>query len=221
MRGERRLLRAGEFLIRLAARRLPAGERDERHSEWTAELPVILHDPEVRPAVRRAARMLGYATDTIRGTTLSRGPSHRRKLSRGTIALIIVLAVLGLAPPLPWGRQNSVTYWIVGSACSLALMMIYLTMWWRASERFWKPVIPLQLGALIFDGANLLLAEAHREGWSAGGLRAAEDIQLVTSIIPVITLTVLILVMIRHRRRRRAARPRSGGMSSGQGHPTG
>jgi hypothetical protein len=50
MRGERRLLRVAEFLVRLACRRLPEGVREERYQEWAAELPVILHDPAARPA---------------------------------------------------------------------------------------------------------------------------------------------------------------------------
>ena len=61
MRGERRLLRIGEYLITRACRRLPAGTRDDRYREWAAELPAILRDPDTRLAARRAARMLGYA----------------------------------------------------------------------------------------------------------------------------------------------------------------
>jgi hypothetical protein len=74
MRGERRLLRIGEYLIARACRHLPAEARDERYREWVAELPAILQDPGVRPAARRAARMLRYASGTIRGTALP--PSH-------------------------------------------------------------------------------------------------------------------------------------------------
>jgi hypothetical protein len=48
MRGEGRLLRIGEFLVGLACRRLPRRIRDGRYQEWAAELPVILHDPEIR-----------------------------------------------------------------------------------------------------------------------------------------------------------------------------
>jgi DivIVA domain-containing protein len=81
MRGERRLLRIGEYLIARACAHLPAGAREERYREWVAELPAILHDPGVRPAVRRAARMLGYASGTIRGTALAPG-SARRVLAR-------------------------------------------------------------------------------------------------------------------------------------------
>ena len=47
MRGERRLLRIGEYLITRACRRLPAETRDERYREWAAELPAILRDPDI------------------------------------------------------------------------------------------------------------------------------------------------------------------------------
>ncbi|HMD25803.1 MAG TPA: hypothetical protein VKH61_17020 [Streptosporangiaceae bacterium] len=77
MRGERRLLRIGEYLIARACRHLPAEARDERYREWVAELPAILQDPGVRPAARRAARMLRYASGTIRGTALTPGSARR------------------------------------------------------------------------------------------------------------------------------------------------
>jgi hypothetical protein len=77
MRGERRLLHIGEYLIARACRHLPARARDERYREWVAELPAILDDPGVRPAARRAARMLRYAAGTIRGTALAPGSARR------------------------------------------------------------------------------------------------------------------------------------------------
>jgi hypothetical protein len=83
MRGERRLLRAGEFLVGRAARHLPAAARDERYQEWAAELPVILGDPEIKPAAARAARMLWFAADTLRGAALGPGPTRRRGAHRG------------------------------------------------------------------------------------------------------------------------------------------
>jgi hypothetical protein len=58
MRGEPALLRLGESLVRRACRRLPRTARDDRYREWAAELPAILHDPEIRLAPRRALRML-------------------------------------------------------------------------------------------------------------------------------------------------------------------
>jgi hypothetical protein len=83
MRGERLLLRVGEFLVGRAARRLPAAARDERYQEWVAELPVILGDPEVKPAAARAARMLWFAADTLRGAALVPGPARHRGTHRG------------------------------------------------------------------------------------------------------------------------------------------
>jgi hypothetical protein len=55
-----------EWLIGRASRHLPAAGRDERYQEWTAELPAILADPEVRPALLRSARALRFAVGTIR-----------------------------------------------------------------------------------------------------------------------------------------------------------
>jgi hypothetical protein len=83
MSGERWLLRAGEFLVARAARRLPAGVRAERYQEWAAELPVILGDPEIKPAAARAARMLWFAADTLRGAALRPGPARHRGAHRG------------------------------------------------------------------------------------------------------------------------------------------
>ena len=78
MRGERRLLRIGEYLIGRAARLLPAEMRDERRREWAAELPAILRDPDTRLAAHRAARMLGYVAGTLWGTALAAGGARGR-----------------------------------------------------------------------------------------------------------------------------------------------
>jgi len=78
MKGERWLLRAGRFLVARAARRLPAAARHERRREWEAELPVILGDLEIKSAAARAARMLWFAADTLRGSVLRPGPGPAR-----------------------------------------------------------------------------------------------------------------------------------------------
>jgi hypothetical protein len=83
MRGERWLLRIGEFLVGRSARHLPAAARGERYQEWAAELPVILGDPEIKPAAARAARMLWFAADTLRGAALGPGPARHRGAHRG------------------------------------------------------------------------------------------------------------------------------------------
>jgi DivIVA domain-containing protein len=119
MRGERRLLRAGEYLIARACRHLPAGARDERYREWVAELPAILADPDVRPAARRAARMLRYASGTIRGTALTPGSARRvmAHMAGKAVPFIITSPVyyfLGWTrTPLDWIYLG--TGWLLGS----------------------------------------------------------------------------------------------------------
>jgi hypothetical protein len=95
MRGERQLLRLGEHLVRRACRQLPQDAREERYREWAAELPAILHDPQVRFAPWRAVRMLGYAADTLRGTAMTPGPA-RGQISRLRATLDVPLPVAGL-----------------------------------------------------------------------------------------------------------------------------
>jgi DivIVA domain-containing protein len=119
MRAERRLLRVGEYLIGRACRHLPAEARDERYREWVAELPAILRDPDVRPAARRAARMLRYASGTIRGTALTPG-SARRVLAytANQAAPIIAIGVLDYFQGwtrTPQGWIYSGIGWLIGS----------------------------------------------------------------------------------------------------------
>jgi len=109
MRGERWLLRIGEYLIARACRHLPSEARDERYREWVAELPAILRDPDVRPAARRAARMLGYATGTIRGTALTPGSAPRVMvhMARAAAPYIIITGLVDYLrswpkTPLEW-----------------------------------------------------------------------------------------------------------------------
>jgi hypothetical protein len=86
MRAERTALRAGETLISLACRRLPAGIRQERYQEWAAELPVILRDRGTGPAPLRVVRMLAFAADTLRGTALASDAYRGAHRGRGTAA---------------------------------------------------------------------------------------------------------------------------------------
>jgi hypothetical protein len=96
MRGERRLLRLGEYLVSRACRRLPPDLRQERYREWAGELPAILHDPQVRLAPRRAVRMLAYAADTLRGAIMTPGSTQGR-IPRKSAALDQLFLVVGLA----------------------------------------------------------------------------------------------------------------------------
>ena len=95
MRGERQLLRLGEYLVGLACQQLPQDIREERCEEWAAELPAILHDPQIRLAPRRAMRMLAYAADTLRGTALAPGTAPGR-IPRMFAALDRLFPVAGL-----------------------------------------------------------------------------------------------------------------------------
>jgi hypothetical protein len=86
MRGERYALRAGEYLVWLACRRLPTRIGQERYQEWLAELPVILRDPSTGPAPVRVVRMLAFAADTLRGTALAPDAHRGAHRGRGTAA---------------------------------------------------------------------------------------------------------------------------------------
>lgn len=96
MRVERQLLRLGEYLVGRACQRLPRDVREERCREWAAELPVILHDPQVRFAPWRAARMLGYAADTLRGTAMTSGKTPGL-ISRPLMLLGLVTCLVSAA----------------------------------------------------------------------------------------------------------------------------
>jgi hypothetical protein len=115
MRAERALLRIGEYLVGRACRRLPREIRDERYREWAAELPAILRDPGVRPAPCRAARMLFYAADTLRGTALARRrPAPFTSLLGLLFTAGLVLVVWGIRDtvraPGSWVNYMQVTW---------------------------------------------------------------------------------------------------------------
>ncbi|HEY2442900.1 MAG TPA: hypothetical protein VGI31_07180 [Streptosporangiaceae bacterium] len=176
MRGERALLRAGEYLARRASRRLPASIRDERYREWTAELPVILHDPDVRPSLRRAGRMLSFAADTLRGTALPssqgwyrgthRGRGSGKKDARMLMILVGLLTLFFLlAASLYWLIYVSFTipghdYWLSSLAWWTTSLIIGLVMWRRRGKDFpWFAASCVPMSAWQF---------AHEHGWPAG-----------------------------------------------------
>ena len=66
MTGSLRAQWLAERVIGSACRRLPADTGSDRYREWTAELPAILHDPDIRAAPLRTARMLRYAAGAYR-----------------------------------------------------------------------------------------------------------------------------------------------------------
>jgi hypothetical protein len=103
----------GEFLVGRAARHLPAAARVERYQEWAAELPVILGDPEIKPAAARAARMLWFAADTLRGAALGPGPVRRGGAHRGSADVGKDARWLGVGAAL-----------LTGLAVSLAILAV-------------------------------------------------------------------------------------------------
>ena len=123
MRGERRLLRIGEYLIARACRHLPAQARDERYREWAAELPAILQDPDVRPAARRAARMLRYASGTIRGTALT--PGSARRVTALTAGTAVSFIITGLVDYLLGWTKNPQDWPYLGIGWLLGLLTIF------------------------------------------------------------------------------------------------
>ena len=178
MRGERRLLRAGEFLVGFAARGLPARIRDERQREWAAELPVILADPSLGPGWRRAARMLGYALDTIRATAVRSGQASPRGAHRGSdlptavktrrlvlvlpVALACLLAVLSLPLLLTylvsWG--TGLALW---PAAGVSLMLVVIGI---LADRF-LPRWVFAVSTVLLGGWLIYLLVASPTWWPA------------------------------------------------------
>lgn len=177
MKGERGLLRTGEFLVARAARRLPASVRDERSREWAAELPAILRDPSLGPPWRRAARMLGYALDTIRAAALRPGQDHYRGAHRGRDPQAAVKTARWLLF-LPAA--------LAGLLAFLSLPLIYLVslgtglgLWPAAGVAFMLVMIGLLAGRFLprraFAVSTVLLGSwliylfaASSAGWPAG-----------------------------------------------------
>lgn len=79
----RRPGRVADRLIRASCRRLPSDLREDRYREWAAELPAILHDPDVPSSLLRRARALRYATGVARYTSRSDGSQSRRATAAG------------------------------------------------------------------------------------------------------------------------------------------
>jgi len=144
VRAERALLRTGEYLVGRACSRLAPATRDQRYREWTAELPAILHDPQIRLASHRAVRMLGYAADTLRGTALTPGPARRRPAAILTplLGLLFVAALMLVAWDV-WNTVRAPGQWVnyVRVAWSLFLVALPVSQYVRSNTRM--PVLIL------------------------------------------------------------------------------
>ena len=75
--------RVAERVIRSGCRGLPGDVGGERYREWTAELPAILRDPDVKSAPVRTARMLRYAAGTYRAGRRLRGTVGKPRPATG------------------------------------------------------------------------------------------------------------------------------------------
>jgi hypothetical protein len=121
-RVERAARRLATLLIGRACRSLPGDVRDERYREWVAELPAIVHDPDIGSALRRAARTLGYAAGTYRSARHLRraagGASQVRASGGASVGWASRSKRRGLAMPgLPDGVRPA-----------MAALLIYLSM---------------------------------------------------------------------------------------------
>jgi DivIVA domain-containing protein len=158
VRGERWLLRIGEYLIGCAARLLPGEIRDERHREWTAELPAILRDPDTRLAARRTARMLRYAAGTVRGTALAAGGARGRLTAvLAVVAGLWTASLLALVVTNIWRAVQApgdwVPYYWIG-LCSPYLVALS----WVSALRIRRAAKPMEglRNAVVAHGAMLI-----------------------------------------------------------------
>jgi hypothetical protein len=162
MRAERALLRTGEYLVGRACRGLPPKTRDQRYREWTAELPAILHDPQIRLAPHRAVRMLGYAADTLRGTARTPGPGRRRPsaISTPLLGLVFVAGLGGSAWDI-WDTVQAPGHWVnyVQLAQFLLLMAWPVSCYLRSTARTTGLIIVSScLTGLVVDIGNAVQA---------------------------------------------------------------
>src|ERR1700735_580893 len=128
--------RLAERLIRRACRHLAAETRDERYREWTAELPAILHDPDIRPAPRRAVRALLYAADHTRTARKLPAAASQPRPRPGLAALlgtvvrcllaVLTFAAAPLAAPAWWIRRLLQTVVVTLLVTMIPFLLLHL-----------------------------------------------------------------------------------------------
>jgi len=126
MRGERPLLRLGEYLVSRACQRLPQDIREERYREWAAELPAIQHDPQMRGALRRTARMLAYAADTVRGTAMTAAGARCRSPREAAAFTLWVLAGLAVVAWDIWATVRAPGHVLTYGQLAWGLLLLAL-----------------------------------------------------------------------------------------------
>jgi hypothetical protein len=149
VRGERGLLRIGEYLIGRACRRLPRETRADRYQEWAAELPAILHDPEIRLAPHRAVRMLSYAADTVRGAALSPSRARRRPARPPALlsGLLIMAGLMGVVWNI-WDTVREPGHWLSYVLLAWSLLVVA-----SSASQYLRPAA--RMSALILTGSAL------------------------------------------------------------------
>lgn len=147
--------RIAEHLIRRACRHLSGDTRDERYREWTAELPAILHDHDIRAPILRSAHTLSYAIGIFRSTRHLRGsadiyPGDTRQPAIfprpdgvfpaiAAVALWFTLLALGTAfpsafsSPSPWMPLVLAAVFVPGLLVVIAIVRFVL--WLRRRRR--------------------------------------------------------------------------------------
>jgi hypothetical protein len=162
-----------------ACRKLPARIREGRYQEWLAELPVILHDREAGPAPLRVVRMLAFAADTLRGTTLApdayRGahPGGAVKTIRWlAVGLLLLSALLGtlLALLALLAYEGYIIYQLIAGASLIfgaTLVLVHLASFaasrmppWDIATTSWY-----SMGKVAAGAGLLVRAIASQSGW--------------------------------------------------------
>lgn len=176
MDGKSWVLRAGEYLVNRASRYPPSHHCEERHQKWSAELPVILHAPDTRLAPRRAARMLWFAADTLRGAVVTRyttGGRHARRDADGKahdqvtrqelpplLALPLLIALLVFLF-YPGGSGSYLTHDVAFLLILVVLLLVSFIARGAVNRRGYQ----LSWALLVAATGQLLHDMAHRYGW--------------------------------------------------------
>ncbi len=143
-----------EYLIRRACRRLSGDARGERYREWVAELPAILGDPDIRWALLRSARALGYAAGVSRSARrLRRAAGRSRQHARHPAGPD------GVLPDRPGAPVFRVIAG-VGIWLGIGALFVVFTSVFHA-RGFW-PTLPVLVAAAGF--AAFCLADLARAG---------------------------------------------------------
>ena len=218
MDGKSWVPRAGEYLVGRAARYLPPSIREERHQEWSAELPVILNDPSVRPAVRRAVRMLWFAADTLRGAAVTGHTAAGRHVRRdadgkardpvareGLLVLLMLLGLPALLAVAGYFTYTAVSGPVLTHGVPFLVSFSISTLFMRTRRgagilgTFWFSAITVTAGTGL-----LLHGLADHFGWGHTLLFAV--IYYCSAIILIVAFCVLLALGVRavQARRQRA-----------------